>query len=445
MKKAFTLREVDSAVRFDIPVSPKDGFFVDFNEVRGDFEERLVYKSLNVHPQNFDYNITANRFNKTLLFFGGMRGSGKTSEISKYVQNMDNPECFFCITCNIDQELDTNNVEYMDILIFQLEKLVERAQNKGITLKSDIIESLQNWFSHRISEINKSLKKETGLEIKIEAKTPGLLSNILSIAANLKAGITGSHQSAEIIRNTFKHNFVDFALKFNEFIEEMNRELRHRNVAKEILFVVDGIEKTMSAETRRKVIVDEANRLRQIKVNTIFTLPIELMKEQQKLKMFSTVISFPFVKIVEKDGSIIETAVTKFEEFVHKRIDAKLFDSQATVREAIKMSGGSPRELLRILEYANLYADENRNQITLADLQKAIKKLSAECSQYISSADLERLKVLKTNNEKGLLTPFDEGWQEMLENLLVFEYNNGTYKRVHPIVEASDIYKQYVI
>ena len=42
MRKAFTKKEIDSAVQFDIPVSPKDVFFVDFNKVRGDFEERLI-------------------------------------------------------------------------------------------------------------------------------------------------------------------------------------------------------------------------------------------------------------------------------------------------------------------------------------------------------------------------------------------------------------------
>lgn len=34
---------------------------------------------------------------------------------------------------------------------------------------------------------------------------------------------------------------------------------------------------------RRKVIIEEENRLRSIKANTLFTLPIELMSEIQRL------------------------------------------------------------------------------------------------------------------------------------------------------------------
>jgi len=40
--------------------------------------------------------------------------------------------------------------------------------------------------------------------------------------------------------------------------------------------------------------------------------------------------------------------------------------------------------------------------------------------------------------------PFDEDLQDLLEKLIILEYNDGTYKRVNPIVEESQLYKQYV-
>ena len=127
-----------------------------------------------------------------------------------------------------------------------------------------------------------------------------------------------------------------------------------------------------------------------------------------------------------------------------KRIDASLFDSPDTVRKAILYGGGSPRELLRVLEYANMFADEDTNKIFLEDLKKGVKKLSAQTSQYVSSKDLEKLKILKEANQKGELIAFDEEWQDLLEKLIILEYNDGTYKRVNPIVEDSPLYKQYV-
>lgn len=442
-KKAKTLLEVDNAVRLDVPITPDHEFYTDFSDVRGDFEDKMVYRTLNVHPRTFVFDREVNSGNKVTLFLAGMRGSGKTSELAKIGQKLNNKDCFLCVTCNLDDGLDLNDMEYMDILIFQLERLFEEISEKNIELDDDILSSLYAWFGERVKEVNKVIKSEGGFEVTIEAKTPSLFS-FLGIAAKLKANLAGSKENADKIRTIFKNNFTTFAQKFNEFIEHVNIILRKKGIAQEILFIVDGLEKVATSDIRKKIILDEANRIKQIKVNTIFTLPIELAPECQRLLSFSQVISFPFVKIREKDGSIIEEAVSRFQDFVYKRIDAALFDSPETVRKAILHGGGSPRELLRVLEYANVFADEDENKIFLKDLDKGIKKLAAQTSQYVSAKDLEKLKLLKKANEAGVPITFDEDWQDLLEKLIILEYNDGTYKRVNPIVEASELYKYHV-
>ena len=443
MKKATTLEEVDSAVQFNVPVGPDDPFFTDFSQVRGDFEEKVVYKSLNVNPKTFTFNRNANLANKTLLFLAGMRGSGKTSELEKYAKNLENPNCFFVVTCNIDQELDMNDLEYMDILILQLEKLVEKADRHGIQLDETVIASMQEWFSQAVEEINSTIKDEAGLEVGVKGDIG--LPVILSIFSRLRAGITGTNERATKIRSTFKNRFSDFAFEFNEFIEEVNRSLRSHTIAQEILFIVDGLEKTFSAEVRKKIILDEAVRMQQIKVNTIFTLPIELIPFSQKIKMHSKVVSFPFVKVYDRQNNLIEVAVKKFEEFIYKRIDPDLFDNSSTVREAIRFGGGSPRELLRLLEYANLYADDEQGIISRAAVDQAIRKLANETSQYLTKEEIAKLKELREGNQQGTQTPFDDVMLGLLEKLIVMEYNDGTYKRVNPLVEVSALYQQHVV
>jgi len=70
-KKAFTLVEVDTAVRFDVPIGSDHEFYTDFSDVRGDFEERMIYKALNINPVTLYYNEEANKGNKTLIFWQG--------------------------------------------------------------------------------------------------------------------------------------------------------------------------------------------------------------------------------------------------------------------------------------------------------------------------------------------------------------------------------------
>jgi hypothetical protein len=442
-KKAFTLSEVDQAVRFDVPIGADHAFYTDFSDVRGDFEDRMIYKMLNVDPKTFVFNGKPGQSHKSLLFLAGMRGSGKTSELAKVSKKLHHKDCFFCVTCNLDDGLDLNDMEYMDILVFQLERLFEELKDANLPLEEDIIASLQKWFAERVAEVNKAIKKEGGFEVDLNTGIPGILG-FLGLTTKVKSNLLGSKENAEKIRTVLKNNFSDFAKKVNEFIAYLNMILRNNGKAKEVLFVVDGIEKTATPAIREQIIFEESNRIRQVKTNTIFTLPIELMPETQRLLAFSTVVSFPFVKIREKDGSINEAAVSRFTEFTYKRIDESLFDSADTIREAILWGGGSPREYLRILQYANMHTLDGDTQITKEALEKGVKKLAAQTAQYLTEEDLKILKALKEANSANIPTPYGEQWQDLLEKLIVLEYNDGTYKRVNPIVEESPLYKHYV-
>ena len=443
MKKAITLEEIPSAVQLTVPVGPDNDFFTDFSEVRGEFEDTMVYRNLNVNTENFTFNPEANAFGKTLLFLAGMKGSGKTSELKKYTQKLENPDCFFTVTCNVDQDLDTDNLEYMDILILQLENLFTKANEYKIQLNEEVIASMQEWFGETVEEINSTIKEEAGIETGTEGKVG--LPAIANIFARLRIGVTGTHQRATKIRNTLKNKFSVFAGQFNTFIEEVDQELRKRNIAQDILFVIDGLEKTASSELRRKIIIDEINRVKQIKAHTIFTLPIELIQFSQLIKMHGgEVVSFPFVKVYDQQGHLIEAAVEKFEEFVYKRVSKDLFDTPETVRKAIKFGGGSPRQVLRLVGSARNYVDVKQQVIDEESMNKAIDKLANQHAQFIRQEGIDKLRELKINNEQGRQTVFDDVMLSLLENLTVMEYNDGTYQRVNPLVEVSLLYQQYV-
>ena len=237
----------------------------------------------------------------------------------------------------------------------------------------------------------------------------------------------------------------DFALKFNLFIEQVNEQLRKEGKAQEILFIVDGLEKALSAETRRKVIIDEANRIRLIRVNTIFTLPIELMGEEQKIKHFAEVVLFPCVKLLERNNTPTIAARNKFKEFIDKRIDRNLFENEAVLDEIITFSGGSPRQLLRILEKTNWVLDEETDEkIQVHHVKKAIEQLGNEYSRSLTPEDFAMMRILENNLKANKSTAFYPVLHTLIQKEIVFEYNDGTYKRVNPIVAASRTYKENI-
>lgn len=451
MEKALKLESIDAAVNKFQPVTPDHPFYVNFDDVRGDFKSKELMQILNVRVQqsSYTFNYLPNQHNKTLLFLAGMRGSGKTSELAKYARLLHSPECFFVVTCNVDEELDMDNIQYMDILIFQLEQLLKQADKANLKISDTILSAMQKWFESRVTEINRSLKVDSAAELEIgnddSYSVTGLLGKLVGLTVKLKTGLSGSVQRAQTIRQNLQNRFVDFSTQFNTFIEQVNAQLRRENKGKEVLFIVDGLEKTMSADTRRRIIMEESNRIRQIQANTIFTLPLELMREQQRIRQFAEVISFPFIKIKERDGSPCERPIALLESFVSKRIDDSLFENKATVRLAIEYSGGSPRQLLRILEQAGWLTSPEDGLITYATLKKAIDRLGNGMARYLEPNDFEQLKALRTELDAGTPIGFSDAIQNLLEKEIVFEYNDGTYKRVNPLLEESKLYRYHVL
>jgi hypothetical protein len=442
MEKARTINELDRAVQFNQPIGPDHPFFTDFTGLRGTFRDNRLYKALNIDIRNKTYDYIANLNNRTLVFLAGMRGSGKTTELARYAKEIDKPDAYFVVTCNIDRDLDMNHVEYMDILIFQLEKLVEKATEKNLDIDEKIVKSLQKWFEERVIEINRNLSAEASIEAGIKGSYG--LPWILKLFGELKGGFTGSYERANTVRQIFKNRFGDFALKFNEFIAETAIKLRKSNLGQEVLFIIDGLEKTQTAETRRKIIIEDANRIINIRANTLFTLPIELMPDIRNIQDFANVLPFPFIKIRERNGDYIEPPIQKFIEFIYSRIDPGLFESEAVPRKAVEFSGGSPRELLRLLQQTGFEMEDNEDKITMRALLEAVKFLSSSAA-YLDEDELKILKTIKQNNENAKSTPYLEGMQKLLESIVVMEYNDGNYKRVNPIIEQSDIYRQYVL
>ncbi len=99
---------------------------------------------------------------------------------------------------------------------------------------------------------------------------------------------------------------------------------------------------------------------------------------------------------------------------------------------------------MRILEQANWFTRLEDCKITVANIQRAIEKLGNNIARYLDIADFQVLKAIKDDLEKGNPIGFDGNIQSLLEKEIIFEYNDGTYKKVNPLLEISKLYKHHV-
>ncbi len=438
MQKAKTLSDIESALQAVRALEYNHEFYVDLNDLRNGYDENKILEALHIDTKNYTYNQD-NPFNKSIVFVAGIGGSGKSTEISRWIHYLNNPQAFYCILCNIEHSLDLNNLEYSDIMIFQVKKLINHLIKDNIQLNTLVIELLQHVLNDIVYEIDG--KYDISIQKTDGSKT---LKNIYNLLQNLVHYLKNNLVQSRIVRNAIKHYFYQLVDCFNTFFEAVNRQLRQENKAQEICFILDGIEKVKSGEMRRKLIMDESFRLIQMRCNTLCILPVELKKEERELSLFSTVISLPLPSVEDRASHPIEKAYKRFIQLVSQRIDFKLFDKEETLRQAIAFSGGSPSELMDIISEASKIAIFQKKNINANAIDLAIRKLAADKSKFINETDINLLKKLKDLNKRGIPVTNDDGFEELIQRQVVFEYDHNSLKKVKPLIKASNLYRFHV-
>ena len=417
MNKANTFYEIQDAVAFNNPIDEKNEFYTDFSGFRKGFNERKIFKYLNINPTTKE----CNKISQTLkLFLSGHRGTGKTTELLKLKNEIDETTCFFSVFCDLsDEELDVNNIDFIDIIILILEKLTKTLDDKKIDIPKANIEPFYDWYEQRITEINNQTDESASIEV--EGKVGIDLFSLFSLVSKTKGKLSGSNSTKETIRKVFKNKFSDFSLKFNEFILDIKDYLLKNGISKDLLFIIDGFEKIGSLEDRKKILIDNSNKFVEIKANMIITLPIELFSEVSRLKEFASHISFPLITL---DNNSKE----RFKEFIYKRIEKNLFDREQTVEKIIYYGAGSPRETLKII--SNAYIQAEGEIIDLKSVQDAQKSISEELMKYLDEKEISLLKQVYTKTK----IPFSDELAKLLIKKVLLDYEDGLEREINPIL-----------
>ncbi|MCU0288065.1 MAG: hypothetical protein MUF15_16930, partial [Acidobacteria bacterium] len=204
-------------LKFDLALKPGDERYVDLNKARGE----KVFNRL-LKPLGFDHDFTPKSIERDenhYILFCGHRGCGKSTEIKRIAQKLHRPDGYFVVYCDIELDLDPNNIEYIDILFLVAQKIAETLDAAGISIDNRHIEDLRDFFRERII---KNLKQKD-LEASINA---GLKSKfgfefISSIFASLTTAIKSNTTYIEEVRLQVKNQFSVFKTIFNRMLHEI--------------------------------------------------------------------------------------------------------------------------------------------------------------------------------------------------------------------------------
>ena len=209
--------------------------------------------------------------------------------------------------------------------------------------------------------------------------------------------------------------------------------VRESGVYEDILLVFDNLDR-YSPDTVHQVLIEQADNLKRLRCNVIYTVPISLIYEPKREALpdvFKSVV-LPMIKVRERDQSWTQNfapGIEKLTEVILKRIEVDLvFSNPELVTTLSLKSGGSLRELMRLVQEACIEA--TRDKIDQAAVDKAIINVRSEFIRPMPQSYLGELAKIHTTKD----TENTQEHRSILFYRYALEYNGYRWVDVHPLI-----------
>lgn len=415
--------EVLARLDFGAALEPDDPRYVPTEKARGSMRtlDRLAMK--------LGLRLADGRFfpppMKHILFFGHI-GSGKTTELRRYCQQLCGPDRYLVIEVSVVDQLDANNFEYPDLLMALARALFARLEKEGITVDPTALAALDAWFWERVKSEQSAEELTASLEAGVEVGggIPFFAKLFAKFTTAFKTNVTYKDDLRKVVRNTY----AQFSDAFNGFIRSAEEAVERAGVARRFLFVVDGTDKLGGKETRR-FFSDDAEQLLAIQAHLIYTAPLALKYEGHLVSGGDSDLFLPMIKVSDPEGGPFADGIAAMQAILLARADRSVFADEDQIRRLVEASGGHPRELLRLLKLCCEFSESD--QIDAATVERAVSQLASEYRRFLEPTDFETLARIDRDPRQ---TRNDERTRRLLYTLALLEYDDGEWRRSHPVV-----------
>ena len=424
------LPQILNSIEFEEALSANDPRYVPTQAARGS------QKTLERLSKKFGLWLKEGQFfppsQKHALFFGHI-GSGKTTELRRYALEFGKPGRFFVVEVNIHEQLDRNNLQFADTLMAMARSMLTEVEKIGLRLPKDALKELENWFGERV--LNTDEAEDFALEIKSTAGVDGGIPYLLKLFAGFTTAFKSNVTYKDSLRRVIRNSFTQFADAFNGLLAQMEESLNTEGVARRVLFMIDGTDKLRGEDTRR-FFVEDAELLLSIDSLVIYTAPLTLKYEGNLTHKLDADLMLPMMKLFDAKGHRHEDGWHAMRDILLKRADRRVFEQDADIDRLVEYSGGHPRELLRLLKLCCEFAEDGN--IDSESVTQAICQLASEYRRFLEQDDYKLLAELDRN---AVHAGNDERTRKLLYNLALLEYNDGSWRRSHPVIRTLEGYR----
>lgn len=364
--------------------------------------------------------------------FAGHLGGGKSTELLRLKAELESAkdgEKYLVVYFEADEEdIDTNDVEFSDVLLAVIKQLARQLHEKGIALRA-------GWFGGFWEEIKSLLKAPVELD-KLELSAG---------FAKLTAVIKNSPDSRHKIRQAIEPRLSSLIEEANQLLSDVLERIRSRGY-RELVVVVDNLDRVTlrtvgektDTTTHDLLFIERADQLQSLRCHIVYTVPISLTYGQRAGVLLSRYPNIgprlPMVKIVDPKGRKFRPGMNIMRQILARRFQSvgvkfeEVFRDQRLADKVIHLSGGHPRHLLTLFRFVCDRVEDL--PLTKEAVERAIQVFANTWTvpedHWPLLPGIHRSKRIRN----------DLMHQMMLYNLVVLEYLDGEepWYDVHPAV-----------
>lgn len=306
----------------------------------------------------------------------------------------------------------------------------------NVEIDEALLANLQSWFTERIEvhDSTRSLASELKTGIQSKAGLPFLAELFAGLSLSFKTNSTYKEELRSIIKNSYSQ----FARAFQQLLLAAEAAIIKHYRGKALLFIIDGTDRLNEQDSRR-LFIDDVYQLQQIQGNFIYCAPIQMIYVGNQLQQSFQRFVLPMIKLIDRTGQQSnKCGYDVLRKLVYRRADPALFDDPETLDYLIQYSGGSPRELIRLLSYA--FQESKSDLFDRAAAEAAVKALATDYRRFLTCEDYKILYEIDHNPDTDHQQS-SERTRFLLLNLALLEYN-GYWWRSHPVVQTHASYQR---
>ncbi len=407
------------------PLGPGDPRWHDFDPVRGTNLHTSISRLLRGAEAEKKHSHIA---------LAGHRGCGKSTELNR-VKAEALAEGYLPLYALVNELADPNEISFGDLFLLMLRLLDDafRADPKLKPLPEKTVKAVTDWFRDIVQieeqEIERAIEYSGGAGLGVKTPFAKLLFGLSALRKTTGKRREEVKQAVEKYPEPLRNNL-------NLLLDDA-KKIAQEAYPRGLLFILDNLDR-YTPDMIDSAVLKHGDLFNGADAHILFVVPISLLYNPpgESVEDRFDLETLPMIPVFRRadrrtpDGAVLDTAA----EAIFKRVDRSLFADPALAHELARLSGGCPRDLLRLLKRALL---ETGERIDTRAVSRAASVARGEMARKLT---LAHFAILARVHLDGAIDP-DETGRFLLYRRAALEYDGERWVGVHPLLWDTPEFK----